>query len=535
MKYFNTEGPVNLQEMYKIDPLKRWDLNEVLDLIEKKKYFIVHAPRQTGKTSCLLALRDYLNAEGKYYAIYLNVETGQAARHAVARAVKSIVVNLKDELLCAKVDEAIYSKLIPTFAESDAESGLKSVLMYLSTHMPKPIVLLVDEIDALVGDSLVSVLRQLRAGYEKRPSEYPSSIVLCGLRDVKDYRIHTSGQEIITGGSAFNIKAASLRLGDFNEEEVIELYSQHTTETGQKFANGCIERVMQYTNGQPWLVNALALEVTHKMKENRDRNVVITPKMIDIAKENIILSRQTHLDQLADKLKEDRVRRVVEPIMLGEYIDEKEQADDLEYCIDLGLVKKIEGIYDISNRIYKEVIPRELTQMVQRVFTTQFTGGWLTRDGSIDVTKLLTMFKKFWLENAKIWGPKMSGYVEAAPHLVIQAFLQRVINHHGDIHREYALGRSRFDIFIERDFKNKAGIEETQRFVIELKTITAGQKYETLKKQAMQQTATYAKVCKSNETAHIVFFNRGLKKGWNTKEKNEQVEHNGVKMVVWKM
>ena len=78
------------------------------------------------------------------------------------------------------------------------------------------LVLLIDEIDALVGDTLVSVLRQLRAGYVHRPAGFPQSVVLCGVRDVRDYRIQAgSEKEVITGGSAFNIKARSLQDGGF--------------------------------------------------------------------------------------------------------------------------------------------------------------------------------------------------------------------------------------------------------------------------------------------------------------------------------
>ena len=52
--------------------------------------------------------------------------------------------------------------------------------------------LLIDEIDTLIGDTLISVLRQLRAGYVRRPESFPQSVVLCGVRDVRDYRIHSS-------------------------------------------------------------------------------------------------------------------------------------------------------------------------------------------------------------------------------------------------------------------------------------------------------------------------------------------------------
>ena len=92
--------------------------------------------------------------------------------------------------------------------------------------------LLIDEIDALVGDTLLSVLRQLRSGYDQRPAAFPHSIILCGVRDVRDYRIHSTAENrLVLGGSAFNIKAKSLRLGNFSEQEVRALLGQHTAAT----------------------------------------------------------------------------------------------------------------------------------------------------------------------------------------------------------------------------------------------------------------------------------------------------------------
>jgi len=64
----------------------------------------------------------------------------------------------------------------------------------------------------------------------------------------------------MTGGSAFNIKSKSLRLGNFNQQEVEVLLHEHTTETGQIFEPDAIELIWTLTNGQPWLINALANE-----------------------------------------------------------------------------------------------------------------------------------------------------------------------------------------------------------------------------------------------------------------------------------
>ena len=96
--------------------------------------------------------------------------------------------------------------------------------------------------------------------------------VLCGVRDVRDYRIHSSREKaVITGGSAFNIKAKSLRLGDFTREETELLYGRHTEETGQIFTPEALDRLWDLSRGQPWLVNALGYEVCFEMKAGRDR------------------------------------------------------------------------------------------------------------------------------------------------------------------------------------------------------------------------------------------------------------------------
>ena len=130
----------------------------------------------------------------------------------------------------------------------------------------KPITLFIDEIDCLVGDTLISVLRQLRSGYDKRPKNFPQSACLIGVRDVRDYRIWSDEQQaMVLGGSAFNIKTKSIRMADFTKEDVRNLYLQHTQETGQKFDADAIDYAFELTQGQPWLVNALAQEACFKM------------------------------------------------------------------------------------------------------------------------------------------------------------------------------------------------------------------------------------------------------------------------------
>jgi len=539
-RFFNTAGPQQPDIHYTIDPLSRFDLDDVLMLIRQRKYFVLHAPRQTGKTSCMLALRNLLNEQGDYIAVYANVEAGQASRDNVKNVVKSAVDTLALRVSQIMGGDSLAEDIRDSVQQEGPDSMLSTYLSKLSQALPKPLVLIIDEIDALVGDSLISVLRQIRSGYENRPQAFPNSIILCGVRDVRDYRIHTSGKDIVTGGSAFNIKSKSLRLGNFTPEEVHKLYMQHTEETGQQFDEACFPMIWQATEGQPWLVNALGYEVTWEIRENRDRSVVITPDMIERAIENIIYRRDTHIDILIDKLSEPRVKRVIEPILANsEEPDEKKMSDeDIQYVKDMGLVVKERGKpLRISNAIYREIIPRELTASTQQQLLQQ--PQWYQReDGGIDMEKMLLAFQQFFRENSDAWIGRFD-YAEAGPQLLLQAFLQRIVNGGGYIDREYGLGRKRTDLLIRKPLP-KQPIDQspntpTQRIVLELKIKRKKDGLDALIGKGLEQTVEYMDTVGSVDEGHLIIFNRDGQLTWDERIWHRLMEYQGRSIMVWGM
>ncbi|MBV5300101.1 MAG: ATP-binding protein, partial [Rhodoferax sp.] len=256
-KQFNTAGPNKPDIHYTLTSSDRINWPELSGLIDAQKYFILHAPRQTGKTSLLLHLMRSINGQDKYRAIYVNIEGAQAARNDVNAAMQVVLSAFASAASLYWGDEAL-CQWTRTLAQSpDRQDALRLVLEHASRTSPKPIIVFLDEVDSLIGDSLISLLRQIRAGYAQRPEAFPHSMVLCGIRDVRDYRIHRSDGEIITGGSAFNIKSESIRLGDFSQADVTALLQQHTAATGQMFEPAALEEIWLDTQGQPWLVNAL--------------------------------------------------------------------------------------------------------------------------------------------------------------------------------------------------------------------------------------------------------------------------------------
>lgn len=531
-KFFNTAGPIKQDIHYNVNPLERIHLDELEQLIMQQKYFILHAPRQTGKTSCLLALRDYLNEQGNYIAVYANVEAGQAARNDVLRVVTTTTSAIADRLslvLKNRMPQELFQEMK---RKENADSLLTSFLREICATLSKPLVLFIDEIDALVGDSLVSVLRQIRAGYDQRPTHFPISIVLCGVRDVRDYRIVLSNQDIITGGSAFNIKAKSLRLGNFSKEEIHELYMQHTEATGQEFDEACFPLIWEATEGQPWLVNALGYEVTMEMRENRDRSIRIIPEMIYKAQERIIYRRDTHIDILIDKLREDRVRRVIGPMLANETDAEDSlmPQDDVQYVADLGLIT-LDKPRRIANAIYREIIPRELTWTTQSGLIQQ-SAWYLNPDNSINMEKLLLDFQQFFRENADAWIERFD-YKESGPQLLLQAFLQRVVNGGGYIDREYGLGRGRTDLLITKPLTDRYG-GPFQRIVLELKIFRSNM--EVTIEKGLEQTVAYMDKCGGTiNEGHFILFDRRPNRSWDEKIWHRTEMYNGRKIEIWGM
>ena len=533
-RFFNTSGPVVPAKHYNIPPLERFDLDEVLRLIRDERYFVLHAPRQTGKTSALLALRDLLNEEGEYRCLYANVEAAQTARGDVARGMQAILGELRIRArVTFRGDSGSGLEDLARGAqdEAGADGALREVLVRWSTADAKPLVLLLDEIDALVGDTLISVLRQLRAGYDMRPAAFPQSVVLCGVRDVRDYRIHSeSGDEVIAGGSAFNIKAASLRLGDFEAADVRALLGQHTEAAGQKFTEAALATVWRQTRGQPWLVNALAYQACFRDKAGRDRSRTIDDEAIMEAREELILSRQTHLHQLADKLREERVRRVVEPILSGVSTGDA-RPDDVEYARDLGLVTR-RGARRIANPIYREVIPRELMYAREDAITHE-TEWYVKPDGDLDVESLLAAFQRFFREHSEHWIERFQ-YKEAGPQLLLQAFLQRIVNGGGRIEREYALGSRRTDLLIVWPPGRFGAAAEpaapARRHVVECKILRGG--LEATIREGLEQTLAYMDRC-AGESGHLVVFDRDESKPWEEKIFRRDESLRGRPVTVW--
>ena len=443
-RFFNTTGLCSPEDHYMVDPLRN-HYADILRLIQAKQYFLIHAPRQTGKTTFLHALAHRLNREGQYISVVCSLES---AGYPSIPVEKANMVFIKTMYRMA--DFFLEKQYLPPDPNqySAGESLLGQYLSDWCQMLPKPLVLLLDEVDSLCDDVLISTLRQLRDGFQTRPRNFPQSIALVGLRDIREYRMRARADNPSIGaGSPFNIKAKSFFLPTFSREEVRGLLDQHIQDTGQVFSAEVLEKLYAYSGGQPWLTNALANEIVAEMLQN-DYSREITQDMVETAKERLIEQRQTHLDSLADKMDEPRVRPIIMSIITGEAPSFDGYNDAVRYCRDLGIINQGNPV-QFANPIYREIITRILNSNFSDGIDQDIaqTTWYLRPDGSLDMDKLLDAFTDFYRWNSESWLERFQ-YKEAGHQLLLMAFLQRIINGGGRIEREMALGNGRTDLAV---------------------------------------------------------------------------------------
>jgi len=490
VRFFNTTGPCYPWDHYMLPPEERLIGAQLDRYIGDKLYWVLHAPRQTGKTTFLQHWAREINSGDEAAACYVTIERCQLLAEP-ERCMPD---------LCKAIQEsAAFANLpVPELKTTAPNSMVSEILIHFAELVaPKPLVMLIDETDALEGDAMISFLRQLRGGFMIRGAgKFPVSIALVGMRDLKDYI--TAAKDGIPPSplSPFNIKTDSVLLGNFAQDDVSKLFAQRTEETGQQISAEALEYVWEQSFGQPWIVNSLFQRATMRVLKADDYSTV-TREHIEEAREQMILARETHLDSLAVRLREPGIRKMMETLFVGGFDPELTESDAFRVCMDMGLVRLEKGVPSIANPIYREVLARHVTSGPQAMIPEP-EWQWENPDGSLDMDALLREFQIFWRENSEIWEEKMR-YTEAFPHLLLMAFLQRVLNGGGRIEREYAAGRGRMDLLVEY---------HTKKYVIEIKLIYEKQSPDSIKTKGLEQTAKYRDTKAPDSDAYLVIFDR---------------------------
>jgi hypothetical protein len=493
VRFFNTTGPCNPEDHYMLPPADRLVGAQLHRYIRDKLYWVLHAPRQTGKTTFLQSWMREINAGDEALACYVSVERCQGVAEA-GRAMPDI---------CKAVQEYArsFGLPVPELGTAAVNSMLSDILMDWSRlAAPKGLVVLFDEVDVLEGETLISFLRQLRGGFASRgPGLFPVSIALVGMRDLKDYITAAKGGVAPNPGSPFNIKSDSAVLTNFSRADITALFAQRTRETGQEITAEALDYVYEQSQGQPWIVNSLFMRATMRVLDESSRETVRIGH-IQEAREQMIQARETHLDALGQRLRDPKIKRVIESIFAGTNDPSLGRTNpDVELAMDLGLITwKNESGFTIANPIYEEILTRYLNSGYHDNMPPPSSWQWQTPEGTLDMDALLREFQRFWRKHSAMWEQK-ADYTEAFPHLLLTAFLQRVLNGGGRIEREAAAGRGRMDLAVE--YRNIW-------YIIEIKLIHSWDSPEEVRQEGLGQISRYRDTIDPAAPAYLVIFDR---------------------------
>jgi hypothetical protein len=496
-------------------------------MVENEYYFVLHAPRQSGKSTFIKALTTEINEEGRHYAL----ECSLAALRGVddkTEAINTVADIINDAVLCSRSPElaalAFPDDEIP---QSGVGVKIKKTLRRLSVNLDKDLVVFFDEADCLAGPAVITFLAQIRDGYLDRhqsaQTKFPRSLALVGMRDIRDYLVQVrSDAQSIGLASPFNVKKESLTLANFTREEVGVLYAQHTEASGQVFEEEAVERAWRWTEGQPWLVNALAAEIVEKRFGN-DYSKTVTRSDVDWAAETMIERRDSHIDSLLERLKEPKVAKVMDAVFAGYKSDVPVDDDDRRYCLDLGIVvREADQTLRPANKIYQEVCSRVLTDQIQFLIDIEDKDKFISKNILL-MTDLLKDFQQFWRHNSQSFPLRYKNlnafkYDEATYSFILLAYLQKVINSGGQVYRQFSEGRGVVDI---------AAIYHGHEYLIEVKLIDRFSL-----KTGLKQISGYLDTAKERE-GWIVVFDRDINTPWEKKIfwRTEQIGLNTIHIV----
>jgi hypothetical protein len=286
----------------------------------------------------------------------------------------------------------------------------------------------------------------------------------------------------------------------------VRLFAQRTEDIGQQITQEALDYVYEQSGGQPWIVNSLFKRATLQILDEESAETV-TLAHIELARAKMISARETHLDALAERLKDPRIRRVVQTIMIGETDASINRLDpDVLLATDLGLIKwDIDKGFTIANPVYEEILTRVLNIGFHDNMPSPSTWRWQTPDGRLDMDALLQEFQNFWRNNSDTWE-RWTSYTHAFPHLLLMAFRQRVVNAEGRVEREFATGNGRMDLAVE--YKGEWNI-------VEIKLWRKNQTLDRIKAEGLKQVRRYRETfvppvgCHKNITGtYLVIFDR---------------------------
>ena len=500
MRSFETRGPVYPEDNYVV--ARTDEIADFVDRLEKGRYVVLFAPRQTGKTTFFRSAVGML-AANMYLPIQIDFQSSNNLEPA--EFYEGVYEDICEEIEKFFQSNAISQPAALTqFLDETKIANHRSMRRFFSRFSSfleahangQKVVLIIDEFDGIPRTVLSDFLYTLRHIYVSGRTRCPHSVGIVGVKSITQLNYDRTI-------SPFNIQD-EFKLPNFTREQVHELLAQYTDEVGQPFAPEVIEAIHKQTSGQPVLVNRFAQILTEEM--HIPKSEPITTEHFSEAHGQLLRERPTHIDHLVTNI---RKNRQFEALLMKIAAYDDGVAFNLynplmrELATYGVIAEGADGLCEIVNPIYHYCIIRAFQPPVngleQDYFPESTRDGfrdYLTADGQIQMDVLLDNFRDFIARAGfKILQVPETPQEYVGQHLLFAYLDQFVQIVGGTMYLEVQTGRGRMDIII---------LHDGQKYIVETKIWGGDGRYQAGK----AQLAAYVKLEGAVEGYYVVFDHR---------------------------
>ena len=510
MKEFNITTTCIPEKHYMVDTSGKID-KIIKNLVDKGKYFTINRARQFGKTTTMFRLMNKL--ENKYIVIKTSFE-GKSYLFKDEESFASGIFDLFSESF-RFTDKETYAKLLK-YGVTDMKS-MKDVsreITRLCDESEKEIILMIDEVDKasnfVVFMDFIGELRDKYINAQNKMDKTFKSVILAGVSDIKNLKVHISDRRILTGNEAEKLQkgeynspwnvAADFDIDmSFNPEEIATMLVEYEIDhkTGMNIGE-MSEEIYSYTSGYPFLVSKLCKVIDEKIDKR------FTKEGLQEAVKEILYEQNTLFTDLIKNLENnEELYKLVEKIILeGETVDFNIDEPTINRAVMYAILKKDESRkLSVHNRIFETRIynymisKKEVAETIRVNYESR--NQFIKKDGDLDILKLLEKFQELMKEE---YREETEEFVEKKGRLIFLAFMKPIIN-----------GTGFYDVEVETRTNKRMDIMVTynrKRYIIELK-IWHGKAYE---ERGYNQLAEYMEIKNEKEGYMVVFsFNKSKK------------------------
>lgn len=503
MRSFGTRGRVYPDKHYVVPRTK--EIRDFINRIQKGRYIVLFAPRQTGKTTFFRFAAEALTTEEQdYFPIQLNFEEYKNLD------VTNFYSSFHREL-CRELERGIQRRgEVPSVALEQLLTEPKITdhvsmryffenltnLLNLHYKLDPKVVLIIDEFDGIPQSVVSDFLHSLRHIYLSGELQCPHSVSIVGVKSITQLNYDRSV-------SPFNIQD-EFNLQNFSLQQIDELLSQYTDEVGQAFDPEVIATLHKQIAGQPFMVNRFAQILTEEL--DIPKTETIRMEHFLTAHEQMLDEQNTNIQHLLTNVRRDRrFEKLLMRITAYErglpFTLDNEIINEL---VMYGVIKRGDDrMCEIVNPIYQHRIMQAFKPIVNGLEETYFPEDsdkdfidYISPSGAIELEALLDNFKDF-IARA---GFRILEVPETPQEYVGQNLLYAYLDYfvrivHADMFLEVQTGRGRIDLLI---------IHNSRKYIVETK-IWEGEKYYQAGKK---QLVAYLKSEKADEGYYVVFDHR---------------------------